>query len=238
MAVVDSRVRKGSLTIGGEVFSCQPTNVNIAPDHSGTTEDPVEVLCGDTIVDSGGQTLTANLSITAIQDFTDAAGFVGYSWSNDGSEQDFTWQPTDQAADAWSGKLTVQAVIIGGDVSARLADHGTDHAHQAGRKDRHRRDGERGRNRSDRRNAGIIPTVRGHGSRRSDDPQGRPRRGGHRDVQAHHRLDYGPIRGPRGRLPLLLGRDRLAGRGRAVTTMITRPGLPRAGLHPGLEGDH
>jgi hypothetical protein len=125
MAVVDSRVRKGSLTIGGEVFSCQPTNVNIAPDHSGTTEDPVEVLCGDTIVDSGGQTLTAELSITAIQDFTDAAGFVGYSWSNDGTEQDFTWQPTDQAADAWSGKLTVQAVIIGGDVSARLTSEAT-----------------------------------------------------------------------------------------------------------------
>jgi len=120
VAVVDSRVRKGSLTIGGEVFSCQPTNVNIAPDHSGTTEDPVEVLCGDTISDTGSQTLTATLNITAIQDFTNADGFVGYAWAQDGTEQDFTWEPTEDPTDAWSGKTTVQAVTMGGDVATRL----------------------------------------------------------------------------------------------------------------------
>jgi hypothetical protein len=120
VAVVDSRVRKGSLTIGGEVFSCQPTNVNIAPDHSGTTEDPVEVLCGDTISDTGSQTLTATLNITAIQDFTNADGFIGYAWANDGTEQDFTWEPTEDDTDAWTGKTTVQAITMGGDVATRL----------------------------------------------------------------------------------------------------------------------
>lgn len=120
MTVVDSRVRKGSLTVGTEAFSCQPTNVNIAPDHSGTTEDPVEVLCGDTVTDTAGQTLTATLNITAIQDFTDAAGFEGYAWANDGTEQDFVWTPTSDATDAWTGKVTVQAITVGGDVAARL----------------------------------------------------------------------------------------------------------------------
>ena len=120
MAVVDSRVRNGALTVGGEVFSCQPTNVNIAPDHSGNAEDPVEVLCGDTISDTTGQTLTATLNITSIQDFTNADGLVGYAWANDGTEQDFVWQPTADPTDSWSGKVTVQAITVGGDVAARL----------------------------------------------------------------------------------------------------------------------
>ncbi len=120
MAVVDSRVRNGALTVGGEVFSCQPTNVNIAPDHSGNTEDPVEVLCGDTISDTTGQTLTATLNITSIQDFTNPDGLEGFAWSNDGTEQDFVWQPTDDPTDSWSGKVTVQAIVVGGDVAARL----------------------------------------------------------------------------------------------------------------------
>jgi hypothetical protein len=120
MSVVDSRVRNGALTVGGEVFSCQPTNVNIAPDHSGNTEDPVEVLCGDTITDTGGQTLTATLNITSIQDFTNADGLIGYAWANDGTEQDFVWQPTDDPTDSWTGKVTVQAITVGGDVAARL----------------------------------------------------------------------------------------------------------------------
>lgn len=120
MSVVDSRVRKGSLKIGTAFFSCQPTNVNIAPDHSGGTEDTVEVLCGDTVSDAESAVLTATLNITAIQDFTDPAGFVGYSWANDGSTQDFEWCPTDDVDDTWTGKVTVQAVTMGGEVKARL----------------------------------------------------------------------------------------------------------------------
>lgn len=120
MTIVDSRVKNGSLTLGGEEFSCQPTTVTIAPDHEGTTEDSVEVLCGDTLAGSTANVLTANLTITAIQDFTNTAGLIGYSWANDGSIVDFTWSPTSDSEDEWTGKVTIGALTVGGDVNTRI----------------------------------------------------------------------------------------------------------------------
>ena len=125
MAVTDSRVKKGSLIIDGRAFSCQPTNVNIAVDHTASTEDPVEVLCGDTVVDAGSSSKTANLAITAIQDFTNPAGLIGFSWLNDGLEKDFSWCSTEDPDDTWQGRVTVQALTVGGDVAARLTTDAT-----------------------------------------------------------------------------------------------------------------
>jgi hypothetical protein len=120
MTVVDSRVRKGSLIVDGQTFSCQPTNVNIAPEHSGGDEEVLEVLCGDTISDAASATLTATLNMVAIQDFTNATGLIGFAWANDSQEKDFAWRPTEDADDTWVGRVTVQAITAGGDVAARL----------------------------------------------------------------------------------------------------------------------
>jgi hypothetical protein len=120
MTVVDSRVRKGSLIVDGQTFSCQPTNVNIAPEHTGGDEEPIEVLCGDTVSDAASATLTATLNMVAIQDFTNPQGLIGFAWKNDSQEKDFEWQPTEDPADTWTGKVTVQAITAGGDVAARL----------------------------------------------------------------------------------------------------------------------
>jgi hypothetical protein len=122
MAVVDSRVRYGSLTIGGVVFSCQPTSAAIEPSNdTAGGEDSVEVLCGDTLSAASSATLTANLALTAIQDFTSPDdSLVGHSWAFNGETQDFLWNPTNDPQDEWSGKVTVQAINVGGEVNTRL----------------------------------------------------------------------------------------------------------------------
>lgn len=120
MTIVESRVKSGSLSIGTETFSCQPTSAAITPDHEGTSEDSVEVLCGDTLAGSEANVLTATLNLTSIQDFTNANGLIAYSWAHDGEIVDFTWSPTDDAQDAWTGKVTVGALLVGGDVNTRI----------------------------------------------------------------------------------------------------------------------
>lgn len=120
MTVVDSRVKAGSLTLDGTSYSCQPTNVTIAPDHEGDEEDSVEVLCGDVLAGSSSQVLTANLTFTSIQDFTSADGLAAFSWANDGAEVPFTWNPGSDPLDEWNGKVIVEALTVGGDVKVRL----------------------------------------------------------------------------------------------------------------------
>lgn len=124
MTIVESRVKQGSLTVGGEVFSCQPTAVAIEPSNdTGGAGDDVEVLCGDKLSGASGAALTANLTMTAIQDFTAESGtesLVGYSWAHNSETVDFVWGPTADVQDQWTGKVTVQALNIGGDVNTRI----------------------------------------------------------------------------------------------------------------------
>ena len=120
MAVTDSRVRKGILTLDGQAFSCQPTSVSINPGQTTGNTDELEVLCGDKITDATSGEVTATLDFTAIQDFTDAAGLIAFSWTHNGQTVDFEWQPTGDATDKWTGKVVVQALQVGGEVGARL----------------------------------------------------------------------------------------------------------------------
>lgn len=124
MTIVESRVKQGSLVVGGETFSCQPTSAAIEPSNdTGGGEDTVEVLCGDTLSGASSATLTANLTLTAIQDFTAASGtesLIGYSWAHNGETVDFTWNPTSDPTDEWSGKVTVRALTVGGEVNTRI----------------------------------------------------------------------------------------------------------------------
>ena len=124
MTIVESRVKQGSLTVGGETFSCQPTSAAIEPSNEGgDAGDDVEVLCGDKLSGASGASLAANLTLTAIQDFTAASGtesLIGYSWAHNSETVDFTWNPTSDPVDEWVGKLTVQALNVGGGVNTRI----------------------------------------------------------------------------------------------------------------------
>ena len=115
MAVTESRVKTGTLTLDTVAFATQVTNIRITPGNS--AEDPIEVLSGDTL--GGGSSNEDVLNITAIQDFADAAGFVAFAWANRGTIVPFTWKPSATAAE-WTGSVEVQAIEVGGDVNTRL----------------------------------------------------------------------------------------------------------------------
>lgn len=119
MAITESKVKNGTLSLGtapGEDFSCPPTNIKITPSVE-STGDSVETLCGDVLAASSKTTWV--MAGTAIQDFTDPAGFQIYLFENDNTEVDFSWTPNDTGP-TWSGKLTLHAVEIGGDVNVRI----------------------------------------------------------------------------------------------------------------------
>ena len=119
MAITDSRVKNGTLSLGATPvsFECQATNVRIVPDHS--QEDGVETLCGDMSEPSLETAWT--LAITAIQDFNDAEGFVNYCWDNNGTTVPFEWLPgAADAAPTYTGNVQIRAVEVGGDVAVQL----------------------------------------------------------------------------------------------------------------------
>lgn len=121
VTITDSRVRTGKLTLsaGGDTVeaACQAKNVRIDADVDGG-DDRIEVLCGDVVTGSASPRDT--LHVESIQDFTDAAGVQAFLWRNRGAVADFTWQPTSNAAEVWSGKVTVLAPSVGGDIGAQL----------------------------------------------------------------------------------------------------------------------
>lgn len=116
MAVTESKIKSGTLTIGGESFSCQPTNVRVVPkfDESG---DVVETLCGDVL--GADETESHTLNITAVQDFTDPAGLQRYSWEHSGQSVPFVWS-TGADGVSFAGTVKVRALEVGGDVNKRL----------------------------------------------------------------------------------------------------------------------
>lgn len=119
------RVRKGSFTLGTLTHSCLPTTISIQPSNTtgSAAGDNLEVLCGGSLPpESGGSAgdLTANLVITALQDFIFPDGLIAQSWKENGNTLDFTWSPTADAQDQWRGKVRVQALEVGGEVGSRL----------------------------------------------------------------------------------------------------------------------
>ena len=122
MTVVDTRVKSGVLSLCGTDFSCQPTSVSINPSSSAAgAANELEVLCGDKVSDGGSaEDFTATLDITQIADFGNAAGLQAELWKNIGKECTFSWQPTGDAADTWTGKVKIVANQVGGTVGERL----------------------------------------------------------------------------------------------------------------------
>ena len=117
MPIIESRLRLGTLTLGGTAFATQATNVRLVP----STEedgDPLETLSGDEILPDE-QTSWA-LAITAVQDFDEATGFVNYAMQNAGDVVAFVWAPTGATGPSYAGNVKVRPVEIGGDVNARL----------------------------------------------------------------------------------------------------------------------
>ena len=121
MAVVESKLKTGSLTLGtapGVEYACQQTNVRVTPEHNEEGE-AVETLCGDVL--SPSATTTWSLNGTAIQDWDAPGGvsFIQYSWETNGETVPFTWTPN-EGATTITGNVTVRALEMGGDVNTRI----------------------------------------------------------------------------------------------------------------------
>lgn len=118
MTITESKNKSGKLTFEtSDTFETQATNVTITPSYE-EVGDPVETLSGDQLTAS---TTRGNLlKITAIQDFTDADGFVAYTWANDLTDVTFSWQPNGTSGPTYSGTVQVKACEVGGDVNTRL----------------------------------------------------------------------------------------------------------------------
>lgn len=116
MPIRESRLRSGVLTLDGRAFATQATNVRLIPSTS-DSGDTLEALSGDLILPD--DTTSWQLSITAVQDFDDSAGFVAWSLANAGDTVAYEWRPNSTGV-TYTGQVRVRPVEIGGDVNSRL----------------------------------------------------------------------------------------------------------------------
>lgn len=121
MPATTVKLGPGTLTIGAVAsavdFTCQVIGARV--DWSVNADDPVEVLCGETV--AGDRTYTAALTGSIYQDLGDAAGIVAYSWAHKGEEVPFTFIPSTVVGDTVTGNLILDPVSVGGDdVGARM----------------------------------------------------------------------------------------------------------------------
>lgn len=124
MAVTQSKVRNGSLVLGGldtsaggVEFACQASAVSITSDFE-EDGDELETLCGDTVLPDTTQTST--LKFTAVQDFEDAAGLVRWSWEHSLEVVEFSWTPDVTKTPRITGSVQARRLDLGGEVGKRL----------------------------------------------------------------------------------------------------------------------
>jgi SAP domain len=124
MAIVESRVKDGTLTLGTVPtdFSCQVTNIRINSAYS-DDGDPLEVLCGDTIP-AGRKLDSRSLAGTFVQDWdnpTAGASLTKFLYANDLDVVDFEYVPNAEA-DTITGsvRIEVPGETWGGDVNSRI----------------------------------------------------------------------------------------------------------------------
>jgi hypothetical protein len=116
MPIQEDKLKGGVLTLDAIDFAAQATSVEVEPTHD-EDGDPIETLDGSTL--AADVTRGDSLKITAIQDFTDVAGFVNFTWQNDLATVPFTWTPV-AGGPSYSGNVQVRAVKVGGEVNKRI----------------------------------------------------------------------------------------------------------------------
>lgn len=120
MPITESKLKNGTLTLDAVEFGTQATNVRLVPEVEEQGE-AVEALSGDEL--AADETTNWTLTVEAIQDFDDPAGFVKFCFDNAGMSVPFTWEPNDKiestSALSFAGTVKVRAVEIGGPVNTR-----------------------------------------------------------------------------------------------------------------------
>jgi hypothetical protein len=115
MALVDSRVGVGTLTIGTNGWEEQITNVKLVPDVESEDPEPTLADVDPLPVESTSWTLEGE----AIQDWADSDGFVRFCFANSGAEVPFSFVPNTADGVEFTGTCKVRAIEIGGDAKVR-----------------------------------------------------------------------------------------------------------------------
>lgn len=115
----DSRLKTGTLTLGGESFAGQARSVKITPPKASKASATEEVLDGTVLSADTSDADPWTLTITAIQDFDNPTGLLKYLYDNEGDIVAYSWKPN-ATAPTFSGSVQVVAGEIGGDVATRL----------------------------------------------------------------------------------------------------------------------
>ena len=106
----------GALEVASQLTSCR---VNVSENVE--TGDKVKVLSGEELAADESVDFTYTLEGNFLQDLA-AAGVVDWSWTNAGTEQEFTFVPNTARGRQVSGIVKPVPVSIGGDeVDARMA---------------------------------------------------------------------------------------------------------------------
>jgi hypothetical protein len=117
MTIEESKVRDGTLVLGSEFFSCEPTSVLIASEYN-EEGDPVEVLCGEGL--AADTTVNKSLNITAIQDFNNPEGLMRFLRDNELRTVPFMWKANQEGAQVANGQIQCRLGDWGGEVNTRL----------------------------------------------------------------------------------------------------------------------
>lgn len=114
---IDSRLGPGTLTIpSGSERSFQIANVRLEPDIS--EEDGTPTLA--TPSPPPLATIGWKLSGTAIQDYSEPAGFVNYLMDHALEEVAFDWTPNTADGTSYAGTVQLRPVTIGGDAGVQI----------------------------------------------------------------------------------------------------------------------
>lgn len=121
MAIQSYKLGPGTLKLGAAGVmdvSCQVTNCKVEASENVTTDEAVNVLCGEQLAASDSVALEWTLSFNLLQDIA-AAASVAWTWTNASTEQAFEFIPNTVGARKVTGTARVIPLAIGGDVKTR-----------------------------------------------------------------------------------------------------------------------
>lgn len=103
---------------GAQDASCQVTNLRVECSENVSTQDAVDVLCGEQLPAEDDVTLSWQVAGNVIQDIA-ATDLVAYTWTNASDVVDFEFVPSTAAARKVTGQVRIIPLTLGGDVKSR-----------------------------------------------------------------------------------------------------------------------
>lgn len=115
MTVNVQRLGPGTLTLGAGPLAVQAqlTGCKVVPAEAVDTEEAVKVLSGEVLAASDTASYTFTLQGTYLQDLL-TAGLVAWTWTNKGTNQNFTFKPNGSVATI-AGVCQPVPLQVGGD---------------------------------------------------------------------------------------------------------------------------